>query len=203
MLAMLRHIPEAADHVRRGGWNRDLFQGREMYGKTVGVIGYGRLGRIVARYLRAFDARVLAADPNVAESEPGIELVELDRLLRESWMVTLHVNLTDETRGFFGRRELGLMPKNSWLVNTARGELVDEAALVEALRTRRLAGAAVDVLADEHTRAGRLSGIPNLLVTPHIGGCTLESMQKTEMFLAGKLAGLLAKQAGECAVSRL
>lgn len=195
ILSLLRHIPAAAAHVNGGGWDRNLFRGTEIYSKTAGVVGYGRLGRIVGRYLRAFDARVLATDPYVAETDPGIEHVGLEELLQTSDIVTLHVNLCEETRRFFGRREFGLMKPGSVFINTSRGELVDEAALIEALETRRLAGAAVDVITDEHLSAGRLIGVPNLLITPHIGGCTLESMQKTEIFLAAKVADLLASRA--------
>jgi len=188
ILALLRHLPEAAAHVQAGGWDRQLFRGTEIYNRTVGVVGYGRLGRIVARYLQAFEARVLATDPHVTFVEPGVELVALEKLLAESDVVTLHVNLKKETRGFFGRREFERMKPGSYFINTARGELVDEDALVDGLRSGRLAGAAVDVVAHEHDPARRLAGTPNLLITPHIGGCTRESMQKTEEFLAHKVA---------------
>lgn len=210
ILSLLRHIPAAAAHVAAGGWDRNLFRGAEIHGKTVGVIGYGRLGRIVARYLRAFDARVVASDPWVEDREPGVERAGLDELLRVSDIVTLHVNLNAETQGFFGSREFEAMKPGSFFVNTSRGELVEEAALADALRTGRLSGAAVDVIANEHAPgASPLIGIPNLLVTPHIGGCTLESMQKTEVFLAAKVADLLAisneaaAQACSSAASRL
>ena len=208
ILSLLRHIPAAAAHASSGGWDRNLFRGSEIYGKTIGIVGYGRLGRIVARYLRAFDARVLAADPWVDYREAGIERASLDELLKASDIVSLHVNLCEETREFFGPREFGLMKPGSYFVNTSRGELVDEAALLEALRSGRLAGAAVDVVKDEHAGTSPLIGGPNLLVTPHIGGCTLESMQKTEIFLAAKVADLLTvlnetAQACSSAASRL
>lgn len=206
ILALLRHIPAAAAHTASGGWDRNLFRGTEIYGKTVGVVGYGRLGRIAARYLRAFDARVLATDPHAAAMEPGVERVRLDDLLRAADIVTVHVNLTEETRRLFGRREFARMKSGSYFINTSRGELVDEAALGEALRSGRLAGAAVDVVTDEHITPSPLIGMPNLLVTPHIGGCTVESMQKTERFLAAKLADLLAakvEQSHSLTASRL
>jgi D-3-phosphoglycerate dehydrogenase len=192
ILSLLRHIPEAAAHAARGGWDRNLFRGAEIYGKTVGVIGYGRLGRIVARYLRAFGARVLAADPYVFSMEDGVERVSLEYLLCTSDIVTLHVSLGEDTRRFLGLREFGLLKPGSFFVNTSRGELVDEPSLLEALHSGRLAGAAVDVLTNEHLPGNPLIGAPNLLITPHIGGCTLESMQKTEVFLAAKVAGVLA-----------
>ena len=205
ILALLRHIPAAAAHTADGGWDRDRFQGTEIYGKTAGIVGYGRLGRIVARYLLAFGARVLAADPKAADVESGVERMELDELLREADIVSLHVNLCEETRGFFGRREFARMKPGSILINTARGELVDEAALAEALRAGRLAGAALDVVSGEHLaspqRAGAiaaLAALPNVLITPHIGGCTVESMEKTEIFLARQVVELLAR---ECALA--
>jgi D-3-phosphoglycerate dehydrogenase len=194
ILSLLRHIPAAAAHVASGGWDRSRFRGTELYGKTVGVIGYGRLGRIVARYLRAFDARVLATDPYVFDMEDGVERVGLDHLLRASDIVTVHVDLCEDTRRFFGRREFAQLKPGAFFINTSRGELVDEPALIEALRNNRLT-AAVDVITDEHAAGSPLIGLPNLLITPHIGGCTLESMQKTEVFLAAKVADLLAVSA--------
>jgi phosphoglycerate dehydrogenase-like enzyme len=117
--------------------------------------------------------------------------VSLDRLLRASDIVTLHVNLCEDTRRFFGHREFALLRPGSYFVNTSRGEVVDEPALADALRSGRVA-AALDVITDEHAAGSPLIGLPNLLITPHIGGCTLESMQKTETFLAAKVADLLA-----------
>jgi D-3-phosphoglycerate dehydrogenase len=196
VLALLRHVPAALRHVQEGGWNRDLFKGRELRGKTVGIIGYGRLGRIVARYLQAFETRLLTADPYVdpAEVEAGVMLVPLTQLLQEADLVTLHVNLCDETRKFFGRPHFAMMKAEAWFINTSRGELVDEEALLDTLRSRQLAGAAVDVLCGErsegmaeHPLVAYAREHDNLIITPHIGGCTLESMEKTEVFLAEKL----------------
>jgi D-3-phosphoglycerate dehydrogenase / 2-oxoglutarate reductase len=200
ILALLRHIPASVSNVRDGGWNRDLFKGRELYGKTIGIVGYGRLGRIVARYLSAFDVRILVADPNAnaGSSQSNVTPVSLYELLRQADLVTLHVNLCDETRGFFGQREFSLMKEGAWFVNTARGELVDENALLKTLESRWLSGAALDVLCNE--RSDGMGDHPlitysrthdNLIITPHIGGCTAESMEKTECFLANQLMALL------------
>jgi D-3-phosphoglycerate dehydrogenase / 2-oxoglutarate reductase len=200
MLSLLRHVPEAAEHVRAGGWDRDRFRGRELHEKTVGVVGLGRLGTIVASYLRAVGAEVIAADPHraPAEAPDGVELCELGDLLARADLVTLHASLSEATRGLLGAAELDRMRDGAWLVNTARGELIDEDAMLDALRTGRLAGAALDVLRDErpagmadhplvrHAREHR-----NLLITPHIGGATSESMAKTERFLADRLAAIL------------
>src|SRR5204863_8442972 len=125
------------------------FQGGELFGKTIGIVGYGRLGRIVARYFLAFGALVLATDPAVSDVEPGVELVPLPQLLAQSDLVSLHVSLDASTHGLLGAAELFAMKPGARLVNTARGELVDEHALLQAMRSGRLAGAALDVLSGE------------------------------------------------------
>lgn len=201
ILALLRRVPAAVEHVRQGGWNRDLFRGSELYGKTAGIVGYGRLGRMVARYLLAFGTRVLAADPHVQADavETGVALVPLTELLGEADLVSLHVAMSDSARGFFGSHEFNQMKPGAWFVNTARGGLVNEDALLDALTSGRLAGAALDVLCDEYQESmGRHPLMEyarlhqNLIITPHIGGCTAESMEKTEEYLADQLLSILA-----------
>lgn len=209
ILSLMRHTANASAQVRQGEWNRDLYRGSELYGKTAGIIGYGRLGRIVARYLRAFEMRVLACDPNIdlATVEDGVELTSLRKVLRQSDVVSLHVNLCEKTKGFFGAMEFGAMKPGSWFINTSRGELIDEAALLHAMNAGRVRGAALDVLSQEDARGMENHPLVqyaqthhNLLITPHIGGCTLESMEKTEVFLAEKLAQTLANwKAESCA----
>jgi D-3-phosphoglycerate dehydrogenase len=203
--ALLRHTMAAAAHVRQGGWDRDGFWGHELYGKTAGIIGYGRLGRIVARYLGAFGMRVLATDPYVdgGTVETDVQLVPLEILLREADLVSLHVNLNAETHGFFTRSQFAAMKRGAWFVNTARGELVDESALLEALRSGHVSGAALDVLSGEcsagmgsHPLVQYAREHDNLLITPHLGGCTHESMAKTELFLARKICNLAKHQLG-------
>ena len=153
LLSLVRHIPAAVADTRRGSWDRDTFQGRELYGKTAGVVGYGRLGQIVARYLQAFDMRVLVADPDIDPEDlgPGLSRVPLSKLLAESDVVTLHVNLCDDTYGFFGREQFATMRPGGWFINTSRGELIDEQALLDFLQSGHLAGAALDVLCDERS----------------------------------------------------
>lgn len=199
-LASLRRLPEAAEHSRRGGRDRDLFWGEELCGKTVGVVGFGRLGRRVAHYFRAFDAKVVATDPNVPDADirgEGALPDSLEGLLRRSEIVTVHASLDDSTKGLIGHRELALMPASARLVNTARGQIVDEGALLEALRNGRLAGAALDVLADERGEGSRelvdyAREHPSLLLTPHIGGATVQSREKTEDLMADLLIDFLA-----------
>lgn len=199
MLVIMRRLPAAIDHVRNGGWNRDRFKGHELVGKRVGIVGHGRLGRLVAGYLQAFGCDVVACDPDPVEP-PEVPLVSLDDLLASCDIVSLHVNLDAGTEGFFDAGCFRSMRKGAWLVNTARGELVDEVALLEALRSGSIAGAALDVLAAEESRGMALHPLvsyarehENLVITPHIGGATFESMASTERFLAEKLIGAKSK----------
>lgn len=203
MLAAMRHIPQATEDVKAGGWRRDLFQGKELHRKTVGLFGYGRLGKIVARYLRVFDARVLVTDPKLPHGfvEDGVRAATPEQVLRESDVISIHADLRDDTRGFFTAEMFQMMKPQSYFINTARGELIDEEALLEALKSGRIAGAALDVLADE--KSDGMVGNPlveyarhhgSLMITPHIGGCTAESMQKTERFLADELHDLLCER---------
>ena len=201
ILALLRRLPAAAEHARAGGWDRDAFRGRELYGATAGIVGYGRLGSRVARCLLAFEVgELLVADPNRGPEDilPGGELLPLRDLLRRSRIVSLHAPLSDSTRGMIGRAEVAAMPEGSYLVNTARGELVDEEALLDALQSGQLAGAALDVLSREteggtadHPLVRYAQKNDNLIITPHIGGGTVESMAKTERFMAERLLSFL------------
>jgi D-3-phosphoglycerate dehydrogenase / 2-oxoglutarate reductase len=209
ILSLVRHVPESTRHVTEGGWNRDAFRGRELHGKTAGVVGLGRVGRMVAGYLQALGMRVLAADPALKESpSEGIGLVALKDLLAQSDLVTLHASLTDQTQGFFGEGEFKAMKNGAWFVNTARGELIQEGALLAGLAEGRIAGAALDVLCDErssgmkdHPLVAYARTHANLLITPHIGGCTLESMEQTEEFLADKVVTFLQSHHEEICVA--
>ena len=202
MLALLRRVPAAVAHVGKGNWDRDQLKGREVFGKTIGIIGYGRLGRIVARYLKAFDARIFVSDPHIDHKslDTGISATSLEDLLRESDIVSLHVSLSDATQSFFGKEQFSRMKAGAWFINTARGELIDETALLDALRSGHVAGAALDVLCEEssngminHPLVCYAREHDNLIITPHIGGCTVESMEKTETFLADHLLTLLKR----------
>ncbi len=203
ILALVRHVPSAARHVTEGGWDRDVFRGRELHGKTAGIVGYGRVGRMVAGYLRAFGMRILVTDPMMKDAPAcEVQMAPLEDLLQQADLVTLHVSLTEQTRGFFGQREFALIKNGAWFINTSRGELIDEAALLHVLETGRIAGAALDVLRDEHSSGMQDHALvayartrENLLITPHIAGCTLESMELTEEFLAGRVVRFLESSA--------
>ncbi|MDP2954981.1 MAG: NAD(P)-dependent oxidoreductase [Longimicrobiales bacterium] len=199
LLALVRRLPAAAAAARAGDWDRDRFRGRELAGKTLGVVGLGRLGSMVARYGAAFGMRVVAYDPYLDPWPTGAapeRVPSLAALLGACDVVSLHVPLNDETRGLLGSAALAAMKPGSVLVNTSRGGVVDEAALVEAVRSGQLAGAALDVVAGETAPGGVVespavafaSADDRILLTPHIGGATLESMENTEIFMAEKLA---------------
>lgn len=201
MLSLVRKIPEAHNHVVSGSWKRDLFRGKDLKNKVLGVVGYGRLGRIVSEYANVFRMRILATDPYVKSAPKWVRLVPLRSLLREADIVTLHVSLSHETEGFFGREEFRTMKGGAFFINTSRGELVDEEALLEALRSKKLGGAALDVLSGEisvkpdwlekHPLRRYAQLYENLILTPHVGGATEDSMAETELFMARKLAHFL------------
>jgi glycerate dehydrogenase len=185
VLALRRNLAGYRDDVRRGLWQQSkqfcllTHEIQDVRGSALGVVGYGALGRATAELARAFGMRVTVGEHRGAEKTREGR-VGFEELLRESDVVTLHAPLTDETRHLVGARELGLMKPTALLINTARGLLVDEAALAEALRAGRIAGAGVDVLGNEPPREGNPlleSGLPNLIVTPHVAWASRGAMQ--------------------------
>ncbi|HJO89193.1 MAG: NAD(P)-dependent oxidoreductase [Alphaproteobacteria bacterium] len=203
LLSLLRRIPQAIDSVKEGGWDRDIFRGNELRGKRLGILGLGRLGRMVAEYGRAFGMAVAAHDPYVSDWSTGVDLRSAaEDLMEDTQVLSIHVPLNDETRGLMDGAMLARLPEGAVLINTSRGAVVDEAALLAALGSGHLAGAGLDVVAKE------LSGGPsqaflayarahdNLIITPHMGGATVESMEKVEVFMAQKLARFLESGKG-------
>jgi len=182
LLSLLRHIPEAAETMRQGGWDRKRFEGSELRGKTLGVVGLGRIGGYVARVAHAFGMTIVAYDPFVTPqraAELQARLVPIERLLEEADIVTLHVALTDDTRHILNAPRLALMKPTAFLVNTARGELVDEGALVAAVKEKRIAGAAIDVFAEEPLpKESPLRGLDRVLLTPHLAASTSEAQRR-------------------------
>ncbi len=194
MLALHRKLLPAALSVRSGRWEQTPFRGRELGGKRLGIVGLGRLGSLMARYADSFGMRVAAFDPYL-ETFPAYvrRYTSLEELFGNSDVVSLHAPLDDTTRGLVGTEQLACLPDGALFVNTARGELVDELALLEALRSGKLAAAAVDVLSDEHRSVTVGSALldyaktaDNLLVTPHIGGAALEAIERTDNFIIDK-----------------
>ncbi|MGE0734862.1 MAG: NAD(P)-dependent oxidoreductase [Alphaproteobacteria bacterium] len=199
LLALTRRIPAAAASVRKGAWTRDAFRGRDLAGRTLGIVGCGRIGEKIAAYGSAFGMNVLAFDPLRATLPAGVErTADLDAVLRAADIVTVHVPLNETTRNMFGAAQFAAMRNGAVLVNTARGAIVDEAALLAALESGKLAGAALDVLADEQPSAVAANKLvayaaahENLIITPHIAGATADSMAATEIFVARKLVEFL------------
>jgi D-3-phosphoglycerate dehydrogenase / 2-oxoglutarate reductase len=199
LLALLRRLPAAAASVLDGRWERDAFRGRELAGKTLGIVGLGRIGERIARYGRAFDMNVIAFDTSPDAAVEGVDsLPSLAAVAAAADVLSIHVPLDADTQGLIGTAVLAALRPGAVLVNTARGGIVDEPALLAALESGRLAGAALDVVATER---GRVFDSPlfdyarrhdNLLITPHVGGATRESMERTEVFIAEKVAAFLA-----------
>lgn len=178
LLALARRIPEADASLRAGRWDRSRLQGVELYDKTLGIVGIGRIGSEVARRAAAFGMRIIAFDPFVDEEQVagfGAELTDLDTVLAEADFLTIHAPRTPETEGLIDAKALAKMKPSARVVNVARGNIVDEAALAEAVEAGIIAGAAVDVFAVEPTTESPLFALPQVVVTPHLGASTSEA----------------------------
>lgn len=193
-LSLLRHIPRAVQSVLGGEWNRDLFRGSELYRKTAGLVGVGRLGSIVGEYFAALGMNVIGYDPR-PDFPPAIErAVSLEDLFARADVISIHATYNDTTRHLIGARELSLCRPGAVLINTSRGGIIDDHALIAALDRGHLAGAALDVVdgephvAPDHPLLVAARERENLLIVPHIGGNTYESFAKTERFLATRVA---------------
>ncbi len=197
ILAAARRIVEADRFVRAGGWKQwewELLWGADVHGKTLGLVGFGNIGQAVARRAAGFSMRILYTSRHRkadAEGLTGAHWVSLDELLRESDFVSLHVPLTRETERLIGSRELSLMKPTAFLINTARGRVVDEAALIAALKERRLAGAGLDVFEREPAVPGELLAMNHVVLLPHVGSATTETRTRMALRAADNLLALL------------
>ena len=197
ILAQARNIPQAHAALRQGRWERQRFQGTELHGKTLGIVGLGRVGTLVAHRLLAFGMRLCAYDPYVSReraAQLGVELVSLEEVLRRADVLTIHLPKTPETVGLIGDRELRLMKPGARLVNTARGGIVDEAALAKAVADGHLAGAALDVFSEEPCTHSPLFEVDRVVVTPHLGASTHEAQDKAGITIAEQLILALSGQ---------
>ncbi len=195
MLAMARSIPQLNAAMHAGRWEKSGAAGSELRGKTLGLIGLGRVGAEVARRAHGFEMRVLAYDPYLnpeRAAEWGVELVPLKDLFAKSDFVSLHTGLSEATRGIINAEAIAQMKKGARLVNTARGELVDEAALADALKSGQLAGAALDVFADEPPRDSPLMAMNNVIATPHVAGSTVEAQEEVGVQIGQQVRDYLA-----------
>ena len=189
MSSIVRNIPSSFDDVKKGNWDYDMHMGHQLRGKIIGLIGYGRLGKMMETYCNAFGMTVKIHDPYEGYDD-------LDLVLRESDIISLHVHANDETKHMINKKVLGKLQNNSYIVNTSRGEIVNEKDIVEALRSGKLKGYATDVIEDEYGdrhKSPILKGVKeglNIIVTPHIGGMTWEGQQKAYMWSISKLEEL-------------
>ncbi|MEO8245896.1 MAG: phosphoglycerate dehydrogenase [Chloroflexota bacterium] len=188
MLSLVRHVPDANASIRAGEWERGRYTGHELRGKTLGIIGLGKIGRAVARRATGFEMRVLTNDPYVTEdqaAEFGAKLVGFPELLHRSDIITVHTPLTPQTRGLIGQAQLEATKPGTVVLNVARGGIVDEQALADALHSGHLGGAAVDVFTAEPMAADNpLRAAPNLVLTPHLGASTSEAQDRVGVEMA-------------------
>ena len=207
LCSIARHIPRADRATRAGRWSKKGLVGSELTGKTLGVVGLGRIGRIVASRAQGLAKDVVASDPFLSRTGAGspvkgVELLELDELLARSDFVSLHVPLTDDTRNLLSRERLGRMKRGARLVNAARGGLVDEAALADALESGHLAGAALDVLAEEPPSGEHpLVGREDVILTPHLGASSHEAQLAVAVDIAEQIASFFVEGVARNAVN--
>ena len=190
ILSLARHIPAAHAALADGNWKRSAFTGTELFEKTVGIIGLGRIGALIAARLQAFDMRVVAYDPYVTSARAqqlGVHLLSLDELLAESDFITIHMPKTPETTGMIGTPQLKSMKNTAYIVNVARGGLIDEDALHAALVAGEIAGAGLDVFVNEPPTGSPLLALPNVVVTPHLGASTDEAQEKAGISVANSV----------------
>ncbi len=187
LLSLSRHLPQANQSAKAGEWKRSSFNGTELFEKTIGIIGLGRIGTLVAQRLAAFGATIIAYDPYVTPTRAqqlGVQLASLEDLLRSSDFISIHIPRTPETTGMIGKAEFKIVKPNLRIVNCSRGGIIDEGALAEALTSGQIAGAALDVFVNEPPTGSPLLGIENLLLTPHLGASTEEAQEKAGISVA-------------------
>lgn len=194
MFAVARQLPEASVSTHEGKWEKNRFMGVEVFNKTLGLIGAGNIGSIVADRALGLKMKVVAYDPFLSEErakEIGVKKVELDELLARADFITLHVPLTDKTRNILSRENLAKAKKGVRIINAARGGLIDEEALFDALKSGHVAGAALDVFATEPATESPLFGLPNVVCTPHLGASTTEAQENVALQVAEQMSDYL------------
>jgi len=195
ILSLARHIPAAHSALAQGEWKRSAYTGTELYEKTVGIIGLGRIGALIAARLQAFGVEVIAYDPYITAARAqqlGVQTVTLDELLEQSDFITIHMPKTPETTGMIGAEQLAKMKPTAYVVNVARGGLIDEDALHDALVAKTIAGAGLDVFVQEPPKESPLLALSNVVVTPHLGASTDEAQEKAGISVAKSVRLALA-----------
>ncbi|UCH35433.1 MAG: phosphoglycerate dehydrogenase [Armatimonadota bacterium] len=204
LLALSRRIPDAHESMRRGEWKRSKFVGVELYNKVLGIVGLGKIGAEVARRARAFGMRLLVFDPFIAAEHAerlGAELVALDDLLARADYLTIHTPLTKDTRGLIGKAGLAKAKRGLRIVNTARGGIVDEQALAEAVKAGVVAGAAIDVFEEEPPKDSPLADVEGIILTPHLGASTEEAQIKVAVDVAEQVVEVIHGRPARTAVN--
>lgn len=204
LMALARHIPQADASMRAGKWDRKTFVGTEIRGKTLGIVGLGKIGSEVARRAVAMEMRVIAHDPFVPVERAkalGVESVDFEQLLMLSDFLTVHPPLTAATNGMIGEAELAKMKDGVRLINVARGGIIDEAALAAAVESGKVAGAAIDVFTSEPPTDDRLSHDPRIIVTPHLGASTAEAQERVAIDVAEQIVDVLGGKPARYAVN--
>lgn len=187
ILSLARHIPAAHAALADGKWKRSAYTGTELFEKTIGIIGLGRIGALISERMKAFGTKVVAYDPYVTSARAqqlGVQLLSLDELIETSDFITIHMPKTPETTGMIGTEQLKAMKPTAYVINVARGGLIDEAALYEALTNNVIAGAGLDVFVSEPPTGSPLLGLPNVITTPHLGASTDEAQEKAGISVA-------------------
>jgi D-3-phosphoglycerate dehydrogenase len=200
LLACIRHLPSAFEEAKKGNWAREKFTGHQLLGKTLGILGYGRLGKMIAEFGKGFHMKVIAHDIRDFESL-GIEQVDFETLLASSDIISIHIHLTEKTRGLISHEEFAKMKQGVVIINTSRGAIINEEAFLQALQSGKVSAAGLDVICGEwdenltnHPLIRYARSHNNLIITPHIGGCTVESIVGARVFMAHKLASYIKEK---------
>lgn len=205
MLSFSRRLEWADEDVKKGNWSRKRFTLSELYGKTLGLIGIGEIGTRLAARARAFGMNIIGYDPflppyEVACAEFGVSLTNLEQVLTQSDFISLHVPLNDKTRNLIYKENLAMMKPNAYVINTSRGGIINEDDLYVALKSKQIAGAALDVLSQEPPDGSSLLELDNLILSPHIAGLTEEAQIRTSVLVAREVCKVLAGQVSTCCV---
>lgn len=205
MMSFSRQLERATEDVKKGNWSRRQFTLYELYGKTLGLVGVGEIGTRLAARAKSFGMNLIGFDPylppfEIACTGYGVELAGLERVLSQSDFISLHVPLNDGTRNLINKKTLALMKPTACIINTARGGVINEADLYEALSTKRIAGAALDVLSKEPPSGSPLLELDNIILTPHIAGLTEEAQVRTSALVAREVCKVLQGQPSSCCV---
>lgn len=205
MISLARFIPAADTDTKSGNWNRNRFLGSELYGKTLGIVGAGKIGYLTAKRAQAFGMKTVAYDPylspnNILLRELQADLVEIDELLERADVVSCHLPATAETKGFFDAKRFAKMKPSAYFINTSRGAVVHEADLIEAVERGRIQGAALDVRASEPPQPGKLESMPNVILMPHVAAFTREAQERVTTAICQDVARVLSGKPAQNAV---